>query len=700
MHTTPHTIYSRAKAQCALLWLAFPSALAAGGSETTLPIEDTEEPTIETTVSNEASNTIELIDESSERVGFSGDASPLDTPAPKKESSEEPTPPEVSELDPPQSKPTPETPAKPPMTRLGTETQKVTTDDESSERVGFGSSTSPLDKAPHPTKEQTDDSSDTDKTEKQPQEKEQKSDANAEPTESTKETKAKEPAPLEAPDDSSERVGFGSSTSPLDKEPEPKKEPAEDSVAEDPKAKDQTEAPADSVTEQPEAKDDTPAPETPDTPPEKQETRPSADDSASASDPAMIDQVDDSSERVGFKKEPSPLEEPIPPPSAWHNTGIPFVDDTVYFIAPRAYYRYFDSGRDDTSEAFAIGGSLGLKSGKYKNFASVRLTAHTSQKVMSSSDDQDEDDSAGLLRGNDSYSEITEANLNLHSEIADFRIGIQRIDLPYLNSNDTRMVPNTYKAYTLKSQATEKLGLELGYVDGMRERTGSDYESLSEQAGAEDSDEGVYLLGARYVFSDNANVGAVQLHNPNVLNAFYIEANAVIPFFELIHLDAGFQFSDQRTVGDELLGHYTTQQYGFKLRAKYEKLVSTLVFTHTGSDHAIETPWGGSPSYNSMMISDFDRAGEKAVGGSMSYRFSGKANEGFVSSVRWTYGNTPDSGSNASSDQYELNWNLDFYPKEIPNLWFRLRFARNYQVDSDYDDARDIRFIVNYVKTF
>ena len=521
------------------------------------------------------------------------------------------------------------------------------------------------------------------------------------------EADTEEPPPLDAPDDSSERVGFGSSTSPLDKEPEPTKAKTVDSADTDkaekqPEAKDKTTALADSATEQPAAKDDVTTPATPDTPSEKKETPTSADSRADSATPAIIDEVDDSSERVGFDQSTSPLEdkEPTPPPAILHRTGIPLVDDSVYFIAPRAYYRYFDSGRDDSSEAFAIGGSAGLKSGLFKNFASIRLTAHTSQKVQSSSDGQDDDDSVGLLQDGSSYSAITEANLNLTIEATTARLGIQRIDLPYLNSNDSRMVPNTYNAYTIKSKLSEKLSGQFSYVHEMRERTGSDYESLSEQAGADDSDEGVYLLGARYVFSDDANVGAVQLHNPNVLNAFYVEANAVIPFFELIQLDGSFQFSDQRTVGDELLGHFTTQQYGFKLRARYEKLVSTFVFTHTGSDNEIVTPWGGSPSYNSMMISDFDRAGEKAVGGSMSYRFSGKANEGFVSSVRWTYGDTPDTGSNASSDQYELNWNLDFYPKEVPKLWFRLRFARNYQVDSDYDDANDIRFIVNYVKTF
>ncbi|CAA6676676.1 MULTISPECIES: OprD family outer membrane porin [unclassified Lentimonas] len=496
-------------------------------------------------------------------------------------------------------------------------------------------------------------------------------------------------------DESSERVGFGTKTSPLD-------QPIDADKPNAPEQTSLTSATA-ATTEQAEA---TLAAET--TPAKPEVVLPFKKPAATApiqsdTSAVTIDAPDDSSERVGFNQDSSPLtQEAERLDEKLHHTGVPFIDNTTYFIAPRAYYRYYDSGNGDTSEAFAIGGGLGLKSGMYQDFASIRLTAHTSQKVMSSSDDQDDDDSAGLLRGNNGYTVITEANLNLKIRDADFRLGIQLIDLPYINSNDSRMVPNTFEAYTIRSTPDSDKALKygLGYVHGMRERTGSDFESLSEQAGAENSDEGIYTFGLHYKLNENSNVGFVELNNPNTLNVFYLETNATLPLFDLIHLDAGFQFSDQRSIGNELIGSVSTQQYGVKLRASYEKLVSTLVFTHTGSDEKMLTPWGGSPSFNSMMISDFDRAGEKAIGGSLSYRFSGKADEGFVTSMRWTYGNTPDSGSNASPDQYEVNWNFDYYPKSIPNLWFRLRTAKNHQDGSDGDDAEDVRFIVNYVKTF
>lgn len=50
---------------------------------------------------------------------------------------------------------------------------------------------------------------------------------------------------------------------------------------------------------------------------------------------------------------------------------------------------------------------------------------------------------------------------------------------------------------------------------------------------------------------------------------------------------------------------------------------------------------------------------------SLSYSFFGVQAEGFAASLRWAYGDTPDSGTNASPDQRELDFNFDYYPKEI-----------------------------------
>ena len=90
-------------------------------------------------------------------------------------------------------------------------------------------------------------------------------------------------------------------------------------------------------------------------------------------------------------------------------------------------------------------------------------------------------------------------------------------------------------------------------------------------------------------------------------------------------------------------------------------------------------PWGGSPSYNSDMISDFDRAGEKSVRATLSCDFTDFGLEGVAASTSWVYGDTPESGSAASQDQQEFDVNLDYRPpvEFLDNFWLRVRYAWN-----------------------
>lgn len=66
------------------------------------------------------------------------------------------------------------------------------------------------------------------------------------------------------------------------------------------------------------------------------------------------------------------------------------------------------------------------------------------------------------------------------------------------------------------------------------------------------------------------------------------------------------------SVGDELVGKFQTDQFGIKSDMSYAGAVLTLAYVQTGNGGDILNPWGGSPSYSSLILEDFDRAGEKA----------------------------------------------------------------------------------------
>ena len=375
-------------------------------------------------------------------------------------------------------------------------------------------------------------------------------------------------------------------------------------------------------------------------------------------------------------------------------TGIPFIDDTEFQLASRSYYLHREFGDGQTSEAFATGGSLGLKTGRWHDVASIGLTTYTSQKVHG----PDDRDGTGLLKpGQKSYTLVGEGYLDLQFEPVQFAFGYQRIDLPYLNGHDIRMTPNTFEAYTAVYTVSEGFDIGVGYFDKIRTRTSYNYISMSERAGAIGSDEGVYAIGARYKIFERFNIGWVDLYNPDTFNTFYIESSTNFELFDVIDVKTALQFTDQSSVGDELIGDFHTQHYGAKWASTYENLTVAAIYTYTANDRGAQTPWGGSPSYNSIMLADFDRAGERAYGTSVSYNFSSPYLEDFSTSFRWVYGDTPDS---KSEDQREVNLNLDYRPEAIENLWLRLRYGHNNSVGNDREDIDDFRVIINYALAF
>jgi outer membrane porin, OprD family len=60
----------------------------------------------------------------------------------------------------------------------------------------------------------------------------------------------------------------------------------------------------------------------------------------------------------------------------------------------------------------------------------------------------------------------------------------QALQLPFINGNDSRMIPNTFEAYQFEAVASEDFRLNFGYVTHMKSRTSASFEPMSNVAGA------------------------------------------------------------------------------------------------------------------------------------------------------------------------------------------------------------------------
>lgn len=381
-------------------------------------------------------------------------------------------------------------------------------------------------------------------------------------------------------------------------------------------------------------------------------------------------------------------------------TGSPFFDEIAVSVMPRFYYFHRDTENVGIAESAALGGALSLETGWWQDFLRFNLTGYTSQKLYGP---EDRDGTTSLRKGQESYTVLGEAFAEIKTTALTARAGRTRIDMPYINAYDIRMTPNTFEGAGFAIHSIPNLQLGAAHISKIKFRNRSSFEPMSHRAGVTNADRGVSTIGIRYNFSDDHYVGAVNQYGWDMFNTFYTESDRLFQLSDDLSFRLGAQFTDQRSVGDDLAGSFSTQSGGVKAALEYQNLIASAGFVATSSGGDVLTPWGGSPTFRSSLISDEDRAGERAVKLGVSYGFDRWGLKGLAADVGYLYANTPDTGRDASPDEREYSATLDYRPqlKMFDSFWLRVRYAFNDR-DSSLagNDRADFRVILNYSYAF
>lgn len=377
----------------------------------------------------------------------------------------------------------------------------------------------------------------------------------------------------------------------------------------------------------------------------------------------------------------------------------PFFRDSKITLKVRSYYFNRDirvPGPDTHNEALTLGGALAYESGWLWDFFSGGLEFFTSQKLYGPSNR----DGTLLLRpGQLSYSVLGRAYAHFKYKEYTATLYRQYLHFPYVNKNDSRMTPNTFEAYRLGG--TYKLiQFITGYVDKIKPRNSSSFTSMSEQAGApEGRERGMIMAGFRVTPSKDLSFGVINYYVPDTFNIFYTEAGYDWTITDKLALKFEAQFTDQRSVGgDAFLGTFDTRVGGAEIALSYDDILFRTAFSVTGIGAAIRSPYGAYPGYLSLMLDDFNRAGEKAWLLGLSYDA-----ERFIKGLYFTFnfarGVSAQDPANRRSlpDQTEYDITVDYRPDIgwLRGVWFRFR---NAYLDFSGDDGstNNIRLIMNY----
>ena len=167
----------------------------------------------------------------------------------------------------------------------------------------------------------------------------------------------------------------------------------------------------------------------------------------------------------------------------------PFFRESELVLKPRMYY--FDRQNSDRpdGEAWTYGGALAYRSGWLFDTFALGAEGYTSQPITGENEKL-----TGLLEGNDGYAELGQAYGEFRYREQYLSVFRRRLDLPYVNAQDSRMTPTTFEAYTLRGKVPGSLDYVAGHVAKIKPRNEDQFLTMTERAGATGS-EGLNMAG-------------------------------------------------------------------------------------------------------------------------------------------------------------------------------------------------------------
>ncbi len=394
-------------------------------------------------------------------------------------------------------------------------------------------------------------------------------------------------------------------------------------------------------------------------------------------------------------EEVSPLDEPFVRIRGWRLAPYspePFLRDSILSIEPRFYYRRLDD-EDGRHEAFAGGGAMIFESGWWRETIQLGIGGYTTQPLATGNDPG----GTGLLRPNgDGFIVLGQAWLKLRLETVTATLFRQQMELPFINGDDTRMIPNTFEAYRIDIQTSDIFRLGFAYVAREKSKASAEFRPMAEVAGIPGVDRGTSAAGFLLGATDKAYLGAVNELTCDLLNIGYAEAGKTWHLRDDFQVRGELQFIDQRSVGDHLLGNFDVQLYGASMSASYRSAVLSMSFTSTTtSGLKILRQFGGVPAFNSIMISDFAGPSEDSFRVGISYDFARIGLPGFTAFANYAHGELLE---NQREDEIDVTADYRIDTGPLKNLWMRLRYGHNWL--SNQSATKDFRIILNYTLTF
>lgn len=268
----------------------------------------------------------------------------------------------------------------------------------------------------------------------------------------------------------------------------------------------------------------------------------------------------------------------------------------------------FISLNEDEAEAqngYALGGHIHLNSKRWNGLMlggsiyTVLNLGINQNPLFVNPDFFDEDDDSFIL--------IPEAFISGKWKNTELKAGRQTLDTPHADSDDIRMMPNYFMAYTLRNSDIDGLILFGGLIKQMAGwENGVDsakFVDISEVLDLQSSTDGIYYASAVYEGIEDLSVSLWYYNFNQIANVWYAEAVYSYCVSEDTTLSFGLQYDKATNTNQGLMGYIDSNTFGISAEVKFENLGITILTAYNkdnGDTGASGLSLGGGPFFTSM----------------------------------------------------------------------------------------------------
>jgi len=363
----------------------------------------------------------------------------------------------------------------------------------------------------------------------------------------------------------------------------------------------------------------------------------------------------------------------------------------------RTYYLDQESLTGVPASAWAFGGWAGLRSPWWGDMFRVGIVGYTSLKLIGP---DDEDGTKLLAPGQEAIAVLGEAFGSLRMFGQTFTGYRQRINRPFINIQDNRMVPNTFEAYTLTGAASG-VSYTGGYITKIKTRDAEHFVWMSDAAGGSNSDhKGTAFAGATWDFTKDGYVRGDYQQTGDVFNTIYVDGKYPIALDQQTVMALGAQYYHQKSVGSAQIGNFSTWGAGVQATITRGPFGGQLYYTQTGKGFDTQNPYGDHPSYLYLMQVAFNTAGEEAWGVGGNINFATLGAPGLTAAAVYASGKNRINATTGVSipNRDETNIRADYaFPKgtALEGLVATFRYSWLHQ-DGSPQTAPQLRAYLNY----